>query len=95
MDVNLSNQPSEDNLVCNRYSYTGKLAFGCFGFTTGKFFSPIFFTGGSTNKSLEEKKKGVCASIKRAQEEKATNELPVIKEGSHNKIECNLDWLSS
>ncbi len=31
VDVDLSNQPSEDNLVRNGYSYTGKLAFICFG----------------------------------------------------------------
>ena len=74
VDVDLSNQPSEDNLGCNGYSYTGKLAFICFGPTTGKFYSPILSTGGSTNKSLNEKKKGGRASIRRAQEEKATNE---------------------
>ena len=74
VDVDLSNKLSEDNLVRNGYSYTGTLAFICFGPTTGKFFSPILSTGGSTKKSLEEKKKGGRASIKRAQEEKAINE---------------------
>ncbi len=63
VDVDLSNQHSEDNLVRNGYSYTGKLAFICFGPTMGKFFSPILSTGGSTNKSFEEKKKGGRASI--------------------------------
>jgi hypothetical protein len=50
------------------------LAFICFGPTTGKFYSPILLTGGSINQSREEKKKHGRASIKRAQEEKATNE---------------------
>jgi hypothetical protein len=53
------------------YSYTGKLAFICFG-PLSKFYSPILSTGGSMNLSIEERKKGSRSSIRKIQEEKAT-----------------------
>ena len=55
------------------YCYTGKLAFLCF-VPVSKFYSPILSTGGSRNLSLEERKKGSCASIRKIQEEKAVIE---------------------
>ena len=55
------------------YSYTGKLAFICFG-PLSKFYSPILSTGGSMNLSIEERKKGSRSSIRKIQEEKATLE---------------------
>jgi hypothetical protein len=55
------------------YSYTGKLAFLCFG-PLSKFYSPILSTGGSMNLSIVERKKGSRASIRKIQEEKATLE---------------------
>jgi hypothetical protein len=55
------------------YSYTGKLAFICFG-PASKFYSPILSTGGSMNLSMVERKKGSRASIRKIQEEKATLE---------------------
>jgi hypothetical protein len=55
------------------YSYTGKLAFICFG-PVSKFYSTILSTGGSMNLSIEEKKKGSRSNIRKIQEEKATLE---------------------
>jgi hypothetical protein len=55
------------------YSYTGKLAFICFG-PVSKFYSPILSTGGSMNLSIEERKKGSSSNIRKIQEEKATLE---------------------
>jgi len=55
------------------HSYTGKLAFICFGLVS-KFYSPILSTGGSMNLSMEERKKGSRTSIHKIQEEKATKE---------------------
>ena len=55
------------------YSYTGKLAFICFG-PVLKFYSPILSTGGSMNLSVDERKKGSRASIQKMQEKKATSE---------------------
>ena len=55
------------------YSYTGKLAFLCFG-PVSKFYSPILSTGGSMNLSIEERKKGSRANIRKIQKEKATSE---------------------
>ncbi len=51
------------------YSYTGKLAFLCFG-PMSKFYSPILSTGGSMNLSIVERKKGSRTSIHKIQEEK-------------------------
>jgi hypothetical protein len=91
VDVDLNNKPSEDNLACNGYSYTGKLDSICFGPTTGQFYSPILSTGGSTNKSLEEKRRAVVQALKEHKRRKQPmSKLPVIREGSRNKIECNL-----
>jgi hypothetical protein len=55
------------------YSYTGKLAFLCFG-PVSKFYSPILSTGGSMNLSIVERKKGSRAAIRKLQEEKGTSE---------------------
>ena len=55
------------------YCYTGKLAFLCFG-PVSKFYSPILSTGGLTNLSTEERKKGSRASNRKIQEEKAVIE---------------------
>ena len=46
------------------YSYTGKLAFLCFG-PVSKFYSPILLTGGSMNLSVDERKKGSCTGIQK------------------------------
>jgi hypothetical protein len=63
----------DDDLTGVGYSYTGKLAFICFG-PVSKFYSPILSTGGSMNLSIEERKKGSRSSIRKIQEEKATLE---------------------
>ncbi len=55
------------------YSYTRKLVFLCFG-PVSKFYSPILSTGGSMNLSIEERKKGSRANIRKIQEEKAMSE---------------------
>ena len=55
------------------YSYTGKLVFICFG-PVSKFYSPILSTGGSTNLSMVERKKGSRASIRKIHEGKAAIE---------------------
>jgi hypothetical protein len=71
-DVDLLN--SKDGMIAPvGYSYTGKLAFLCFG-PVSKFYSPILSTGGSMNLSIVERKKGSRASICKIQEEKATLE---------------------
>ena len=57
------------------YSYTGKLAFLCFGpVSKSKFYSPILSTGGSMNLSIVERQKGSRVNIHKIQEEKATLE---------------------
>ena len=57
------------------YSYTGKLAFLCFGpVSKSKFYSPILSTGGLMNLSIVERQKGSRVNIHKIQEEKATLE---------------------
>jgi hypothetical protein len=68
--VKISN---DDGMAGVGYSYTGKLAFICFG-PLSKFYSPILSTGGSMNLSIEERKKGSRSSIRQMQAEKATLE---------------------
>jgi hypothetical protein len=79
LDSNLNDKPVYSRVSSNgvlapyAYSFTGKLAFLCFG-PTLKFYSPILSTGGSMNQSKEEKMKGSHARIRKLQDEKATNE---------------------
>jgi hypothetical protein len=79
IDSDLNNKPvnswvsSNSVLAPYDYSFTGKLAYICFG-PISKFYSPNLSTGGSMNQGKEEKMKGSCASIRKLQDEKATNE---------------------
>ncbi len=65
---------SKDGMIAPvGYSYTGKLAFLCFG-PVSKFYPPILSTGGSMNLSIVERQNGSCVNICKIQEEKATLE---------------------
>ena len=72
------------------YCYIGKLAFNCFG-PVLKFYSPILSTGGSTNISMEERRKeAVQVFAKLRKRKQLLSVLPGLAEASLSRIVCNL-----